>query len=164
MSARAADAAEATHRLQALNREAQRAIARLPDRERAMMLMLGSFGSHRRPLVHVARTFGCHPRYVHMVEIKVFEALGTQWHSQWRAAREASWSTSPLPYERHLARARARAFCLHGPARRGRSRAPRRGVHRRRGSRRVTGTSASREDPPGDEPPSQRRSLIGGRR
>jgi hypothetical protein len=88
-------------RLAALEQQARRQIAGLPDRERAMMLMRGTFGGSRpRMLVEVARTFGVTRTEVRWVECRLFRMLGDGWLAEWRDAREAARYNRRAPADR----------------------------------------------------------------
>jgi hypothetical protein len=133
-------------RLATLSADARRVIAGLSDRDRAMMLMRGTFGGHPRTLISVARSFRVNRHYVRRLEAEVFRMLGPDWSAKYRQARRHS--PFRAPYERE----RDHAFCLHGPGHRstpeGRERRPACNT-RSKGSRRSTKSGA---DPPGEHP------------
>ena len=158
----------AARRLAMLNQIARRKIATLPARDRAMMLMRGTFGSRPRTLMDVARTFGVSLDDVRYLECRLFHMLGKEWEAQWREARMATSRQRRGPYQRRtdfdyvhpvtgrtrpMSRSRERRGCGASP--------------RHRGSRRgAASRSGARGDPDdlGDEPPAERRLPIGGRR
>jgi hypothetical protein len=155
--------------LKTLNQQGRRAIATLPPRERAMMLMRGTFGSRPRTFIEVARTFRTTCDEVRMVEGELFHLLGKEWSAEWREAREATYRHRRTPYERRTdfdyvdPGSGRRVRPMHQPLEhRGCGASP-----RRRGSRRGAASRiGARGDPddPGDEPHSRRRLPIGGRR
>jgi hypothetical protein len=189
----AADEA-ATDELQVLaarNREAMQLIEELPDLERAIMLMRGTFCGRSHTLVEVASTFGVTRTYVQMVEGEVFRILGPEWLSEWRAAREATRDIRRTSADRRDDHDRRRrqpgrqmvVIDRYWDSEQSRYRLDRIGGSdlsssmprprerrggcrtRRRGSRRGAATrTGARGDPDdlGDEPPSHRRLLIGG--
>ena len=153
-------------RLVMMNRDARRVVETLPDRERAIMLMRGTFGGRPRALADVGRAFGVHYMHVLEVEAKVFRMLGKEWLAEWDAERHATQHLRRAPWKRirdfdYVDRISYRARSVPRP------RQPRGCNLRRKGSRRRAGTRiTSRGDPDdlGDKPPGSRRLSIGGRR